>query len=122
MRSVLISLALLCSLTVHAQAVMKLLVQSSPLAGAQYYATDMLWDDLRVGDAVALVREPDNAHDANAVRVDWRGVKLGYLPRAENAAVAEALDRGEPVEGRIAALVKHKNPWRRVRIDVFLRL
>lgn len=122
MRFVLISLALCLSCVVYAQGVMKLLVQSSPLAGAQYYAADTLWDDLRVGDAVALVREPGNAHDANAVRIDWRGTKLGYLPRIENAAVAAALDRGELLEGRIAALVKHKNPWRRVRIDVFVRL
>jgi hypothetical protein len=54
--------------------------------------------------------------------VEWRGVQLGYLPRAENEAVAAALDRGERVEGRIAALIEHKNPWRRLRIDVFVML
>ncbi|MBS3935964.1 MAG: HIRAN domain-containing protein, partial [Sulfuritalea sp.] len=65
---------------------------------------------------------PANPHDPRAVRVEWRGMKLGYLPRAENEAVAAALDRGEPVEGRIGALVRHPNPWRRVRIEVFVRL
>ncbi|MHB1429062.1 MAG: HIRAN domain-containing protein [Rhodocyclaceae bacterium] len=100
----------------------KLLVQSSPLAGFQYHAGAALWEELGVGDALTLVREPQNPHDARAVRVEWRGRQLGYLPRAENEAVAAAMDRGERVEGRIAALLKHRNPWRRVRIEVYVVL
>ncbi|MCX8018561.1 MAG: HIRAN domain-containing protein [Rhodocyclaceae bacterium] len=121
MRLLLISLAYAASLVAHAQGV-KVLVQSSPLAGFQYYAGEMRWEELKVGDPLALVREPDNRFDPRAVRVEWRGVKLGYLPRAENEAVAQALDQGLAVEGRIAALVRHKNPWRRLRIDVFVPL
>lgn len=120
MRFLLISLLWL-SFAAHAESI-RLLVQSSPLAGFQYHAGEALWERLRVGDPLALIREPDNPHDARAVRVEWRGVMLGYLPRAENEAVAAALDRGERVEGRIAALVKHKNPWRRLKIDVFVVL
>lgn len=100
----------------------RILVQSSPLAGFQYHAGAALWDRLQVGDRLDLVREPDNPYDARAVRVEWRGIKLGYLPRAENEAVAAAMDRGERVEGRIGALVTHRNPWRRVRIEVFVAL
>jgi hypothetical protein len=121
MRSAWISLLLALSLAAHADSV-RLLVQSSPLAGAQYYAATALWDRLQVGDPLALIREPENPHDARAVRVEWRGVKLGYLPRAENEAVSAAMDRGERVTGRIAALVPHRNPWRRVRIEVFVEL
>ena len=121
MRSTLASLLLMVCLAAQAQTV-KLLVQSSPLAGFQYHAGKMVWERLTVGDAVQLVREPDNPHDARAVRIEWQGQQLGYLPRAENEAVAAAMDRGEHVEGRIAALIEHKNPWRRVRIEVFVVL
>jgi hypothetical protein len=121
MRFLLISLLCALSMLAHAQTV-KLLVQSSPLAGFQYHAGQALWDRLQVGDALSLSREPENPHDARAVRVEWRGVQLGYLPRAENAAVASAMDRGERVAARIAGLVQHRNPWRRVRIDVFVVL
>jgi hypothetical protein len=62
----------------------RILVQSSPLAGFQYHAGEALWQEMREGDRLALVREADNPHDGNAVRVEWRGQKLGYLPRAEN--------------------------------------
>lgn len=121
MRSVLISLLFALSFAVQAETV-KLLVQSSPLAGFQYHAGKVLWERMKVGDTLSLIREPDNPHDARAVRVEWHDVQIGYLPRAENAAVSAAMDRGERVAARIAALVEHKNPWRRLRIDVFVVL
>lgn len=100
----------------------RVLVQSSPLAGFRYHAGETLWHDMRAGDRLDLVREPHNPHDANAVRIDWRGHKLGYLPRAENRAVAAAMDRGDPVDARIAKLRQHRNPRLRMLIEVFVVL
>jgi hypothetical protein len=120
MRSLLISLLWL-AMASHAQTI-KMLVQSSPLAGFQYHAAPALWSELRQGEHLTLIREPDNPHDANAVRVEWRGQMLGYLPKAENRAVAAEMDRGGRVEGRIARLREHRNPWQRVLIEVFVAL
>lgn len=100
----------------------KVLVQQSPLAGFQFYAGRDLWDEMQAGDALALVRETGNPHDPNAVRVEWRGRRLGYLPRSENRAVAEELDRGGRVEARIARLQRHRDPWRRILVEVFVVL
>lgn len=122
MRLIWASLLVAWSLTGQAGESIRLLVQSSPLAGFQFHAGKQVWEQLQVGDAIDLVREPQNPHDVRAVRIEWRGRQLGYLPRTENEAVAAAMDRGERVEGRIATLVEHKNPWRRVRIDVFVVL
>ena len=99
-----------------------ILVQSSPLAGSQYYAVAEVWHLIRPGDRLTLEREPGNRHDRNAVRVDWNGQQIGYVPRAENRAVARALDAGEPHEARDTRLRDDPNPWRRVEIEVFLRL
>jgi hypothetical protein len=104
------------------QAAVHILVQSSPLAGFQYYAGESHWAQMHEGDALILIREPDNSHDTQAVRVEWRGLKLGYLPRRENRLVAQAMDRGERMGARIARLQQHANPWHRVLIDVFVRL
>jgi HIRAN domain len=98
----------------------RLVVQSSPLAGFRYHAGAEVWRELRVGDRLELAREPDNAHDANAVRVLWRGRLLGYVPRRDNAALAWALERGTPLRARISALAEHPNPARRVRFDVYV--
>jgi hypothetical protein len=38
----------------------RILVQSSPLAGFKYHAGEDLWPELREGDRLDLVREPDN--------------------------------------------------------------
>ena len=100
----------------------KILVQSSPLAGSRYYAVSRVWNEIRPGDRLTLTREPDNRHDRYAVRVDWNGQQIGYVPRAENRAVARALDAGEALEARVAKLRDDANPWRRVELEVYLRL
>ena len=100
----------------------RILVQSSPLAGFKYHAGESLWHEMREGDRLTLVREADNEHDGNAIRVEWRGHKLGYLPRAENRAVAAAMDNGDKVDARIAKLRQHRNPWQRMLIEVFVVL
>ena len=105
---------------VHADESIRLLVQNSPLAGFRYHAGADLWEKLRVGDQLDLARERDNPHDANAVVVLWRGHKLGYVPRRENAALAWGLDRGTPLRARISALAEHPNPARRIRFDVYV--
>ena len=111
--------ALVVATAAHAQSV-RLLVQSSPLAGYRYHDAAAVWKELAVGDRLDLVREPANAHDANAVRVEWRGRKLGYVPRAENSALAWAMDRGEAVTARISALRERRNPRLRIEFEVFV--
>jgi len=100
----------------------RILVQSSPLAGFRHHEAKAHWNDMRVGDALALVREPDNVHDANAVRVDWQGHKLGYVPRAQNADVARQLDAGVPLAARISKLAKQRAPNKRIEFEVYAPL
>jgi hypothetical protein len=99
----------------------RLLIQSSPLAGFQFYVGKMVWSEMKPGDPLTLVREPENAYDPNAVRVEWHGEKLGYVPRADNADLARLMDRGTKVEARISRLVEDRNPWKRIRFDVFVQ-
>lgn len=99
-----------------------IVVQSSPLAGFRYYDASALWDGMRVGDALELVREPANPHDANAVRVEWQGRLLGYVPRRENAAVARQLDRGTMLHARISRLQQSRSPSKRIEFEVYVDL
>jgi len=115
----LLAAAASASAPVHAQQV-RLLVQSSPLAGFRYHDAPGLFPELRIGDRLDLVRESDNPHDPNAIRVEWRGRRLGYVPRRENSALAWAMDRGEPVTARISTLRTHRNPRLRVEFEVFV--
>lgn len=116
------TISLLCWLSGAQADSIRMLVQSSPLAGSQYYAMEAFWSEIRVGDALTLVREPDNKHDRNAIRVDWRGHKLGYVPRAQNRAVAAAMDAGDKLSTRVSSLSDNKNPWQRLAFEVFADL
>ena len=117
--SLLLAAACAAAFSANAQSV-QLVVQDSPLAGFRYGEGALLWPQLREGDRLDLVRERENPHDSNAVRVDWQGRKLGYVPRRENAALAWGLDRGTPLRARISDLAEHPNPPRRVRFEVFV--
>jgi hypothetical protein len=115
-------LALLLALQPACAAEARIIVQQSPLAGFQYYEGKVLWDNMRVGDPLTLKREPQNPHDANAVRVEWKGQPLGYVPRRDNSDVARQIDRGVPVQARIVRLKEARNPWQRVEFEVFVEL
>jgi hypothetical protein len=95
-----------------------IVLQRSPLAAFRHYDGREAWPELRVGAPLALAREPDNPYDANAVRVEWQGRKLGYVPRRENAAVARHLDRGTALEARIAALRQNRNRTVRIELEI----
>ncbi len=101
-------------------AIVRLLVQSAPLAGLRYYAAAEVWPELRVGDTLELARESTNPHDINAIAVTWRGRKLGYVPMRHNAALAWGIDRGERLQARISRIAPHPNPARRLEIEVFM--
>jgi len=126
MRVLIVILALLAPVallpvSVHA-ADAHIIVQQSPLAGFQYYEGKGLWDMMRIGDTLQLVREPRNPHDINAVRVEWRGEMLGYVPRRENSDVARQMDHGAPVKARIVKLKEARNPWQRMEFEVYVEL
>ena len=110
------------ALPLHAQVAAHILLQDSPLAGFQYHAGKALWPQLRVGDALPRVREPVNAHDARAVRVEWQGRKIGYVPRRVNADVARLMDGGKRLAARIHRLSEVRDPWSRVRCVILIPL
>jgi hypothetical protein len=118
----LLTISLAVWLTAASAESIRMLVQNSPLAGSQYYAMEAFWSEIKVGDALELVREPENPHDRNAIRVVWRGHQLGYVPRAQNRAVASAIDAGERLSARVSALSDNKNPWKRLAFEVFIAL
>ncbi len=87
---------------------------SASIAGYQYHAGPKIEERLRPGQPLQLMRELANPHDPLAVRIDWKGQKLGYVPRERNAEIAARLDDGEALRARIADIDFDAEPWRRV--------
>ncbi|TYO97626.1 HIRAN domain-containing protein [Geothermobacter ehrlichii] len=65
-----------------------LLLNRFSIAGFRYYQGTALLPILRPGQTLQLRAEPDNPHDAFAVRIEWNGRKLGYVPRRIVGVVA----------------------------------
>jgi hypothetical protein len=70
------------------------------VAGAARHHADALADEDAVapGRPLMLRRDPDNAHDPNAIAVHpaGGGAQLGWVPREVAVDVAAGLDAGRP--------------------------
>ena len=51
------------------------------IAGVKFADYEKLKDTLQFGDALSLTWEIDNQYDTQAIRIDYKGIKLGYIPR-----------------------------------------
>ena len=107
-----------------------------PVAGIGFHDINDIWDELYVGAKLALVREPKNKYDKNAVAValaddydendpenfDFDFI-LGYIPRNNNAAIAAMLDMGwqEMLEAEITELKDHAPYSDKLHIAVYIR-
>lgn len=98
----------------------RIVVQSSPLAGFRHYEAPSLWGEVKPGDELTLVREPDNPYDRNAVRVEWRSFKLGYVPRSQNETVSRLLDGGTPLAARVSKVQPVRAPNRRIELEIYM--
>ncbi|NIO42182.1 MAG: HIRAN protein [Burkholderiales bacterium] len=97
-----------------------LLVQVCFITAFKHYEGKYVFSRLRLGDSLGLIRERDNVDDANAVRVEWQGRTLGYVSRDANEAIARQLDFGNRLRARITRLSRHRDPNRRVEMEVVL--
>ena len=107
-----------------------------PVAGIGFHDINDIWDELYLGAKLALVREPKNKYDKNAVAValaddydendpenfDFDFI-LGYIPRNNNAAIAAMLDMGwqEMLEAEITELKDHAPYSDKLHITVYIR-
>lgn len=107
-----------------------------PVAGIGFHDIEEIWDELYVGAKLALVREPKNKYDKNAVAVAladdydenapedfYFDFILGYIPRNNNAVIAAMLDIGwqEMLEAEITELKDHAPYSDKLHIAVYIR-
>ncbi len=100
----------------------EVLLLETVVAGFQYYEGPRVWNRMQEGDQLELKREEDNPYDHRAVEVYWKGRKLGYIPRVDNSAVSQLLDRGNTLVAVIDKLKNSPNPWERVRLKIYIVL
>ena len=78
---------------------------------------------IKAGDVLALVPEPDNPYDPDAVAVKYGDVMLGYVP-ADSVGPLSVMfhyGHGDAFECRVLQVAPERSPWHQVRAAVFVR-
>jgi hypothetical protein len=75
---------------------------------------------LNIDDKLDFFRELDNPHDNRAIVIkNEDGIKIGYVPKADNVIFSRLMDAGKLLFGRITAK-KMQGNWLKINIKVFL--
>ncbi len=72
-------------------------------------------DEARLG----LVREPDNQTDSWAIRVEYDGKRIGYMPADKNDVLARLMDGGKTLGGELVSR-ELRGTWWNVHMEVYL--
>lgn len=91
------------------------------VAGTSHIAgIEELEPHLHVDDRLDFFREPDNPHDPRAIVIkNADGVKIGYVPRADNVIFSRLMDAGKLLFARISSKEMVDN-WLKIAIKVYL--
>lgn len=73
-----------------------------------------------MGDTLVLEREARNPYDSQAIRLLWRRVMIGFVPRQKNEVLARLLDHKRQLSAKIVELHPEADPWKRVRVGIEL--
>lgn len=107
----------------------KLFFKECHLAGRRYHDVDEVWEELKVGTKLTLVRDLENRFDTNAVAVVYEKRSkenesetylLGYIPRNENEVIAQLLEMGwnNIFECRINKIDPEAHPENQIRLTI----
>ena len=92
------------------------------VAGFQFWDGACVLGELKAGDRLELVPEPDNPHDPDAIALYFNGCKLGFVPAGENELLACMCHFGYTAafEVRVLQVSPERSPWHQVRVGIFI--
>ena len=91
------------------------------VAGTRYIPEiKQILSDVKLGDRLEFVREPENSFDDKAIMVQTvDGEKIGYVPREDNIVFSRLMDAGKLLFGKITSMESRKN-WTRIDMEIYL--
>lgn len=92
------------------------------IAGTTYIeGIEELAPHLNIDDRLDFFREPENNYDKKAIMIKNNdGIKLGYVPKEDNAVFSRLMDAGKLLYGKITDK-EMKGNWLKINIDIYLR-
>lgn len=92
------------------------------IAGFTYWEGCIAFDELKMGAKLELVREESNRHDADAVAVYYKDMKLGFIPKYKNELISQFLDMGhsDVFEARVCRIDSEAHPEHQVYVNIYI--
>ena len=91
------------------------------IAGYRFYNGEEVESILAPKKRLQAEREPDNPHDARAVALYFKGIKLGYVPMRRNRVISKLMDGDFDLRYEIKGVDSEASPWERVRVIVYVQ-
>ena len=89
-------------------------------AGFQYYLGPRVIGRIKPGDRLAMIAEPGNPYDEFAVRLEWKGQMIGYVPRSDNRHLSRLLRQGARLKCQAISVEPDRSPWNGLKVEVSL--
>jgi hypothetical protein len=98
----------------------EILLFDSYVAGTTHIKDETVFDDVKEGAELTLLREPENRFDENAILVlDEKKRKLGYIPEKDNIVFARLMDAGKYLTAKVKDY-EPKGSFRKISISIYL--
>lgn len=89
------------------------------VAGVQHHDLSSVIDDMVEEEPLDLVPEPTNPYDSNAVRIEYKGVMIGYVPKRISAAItARITDPEVEVSCETERINREEHPWKQCYVTI----
>lgn len=76
---------------------------------------------LKIDERLEFYREPDNYYDEKAIVIKTiNGVKIGYIPKADNIIFSRLMDAGKLLFGKIKEKEIVNDNWLKITINIYL--
>lgn len=89
------------------------------LAGVQY-GDYQICIGLRAGLELKMFWERSNEFDSNAIRCEWQGVKLGYIPKEHTQELHQQRQAGNKLKCFITAFNKTNPTWHMITVKIVM--
>ena len=112
-------LSFLAGKSIETKQYQKFYLLQSFVRGFRHYEGPSLISQMKEGDMLELVREPDNEYDPSAIALHWNERKIGFVPAEDNEILSKLLDIGIPeLIAEITFLQPAAAAWENVRIAI----
>ena len=101
----------------------KELFVSCNVAGFTHYDGCVVFNELKIGTPLQLVREDENAYDHDAVAIFYGNTHIGYVPSSKNEQLTSMLDLGHSdlFEVYVQSIDPTAHPEEQVHIGIFVK-